>query len=101
MVVHTLISALRRQRQVDLYKFEASLVYRANFKRARATQKNPISKKTKKQKNKNKNKARKIRTTWGGLETEIGVSTQSTAMCPLSVSMFTHHEHPRKAGLVK
>jgi hypothetical protein len=34
--------ALRRQRQVDLYQFEASLVYRANFRRARAIQRNLV-----------------------------------------------------------
>ena len=40
-----LIPALRRQRQVDLCEFEASLVYRA---RSRAvTQRNPVSKKKK------------------------------------------------------
>ena len=31
-----LIPALRRQRQVDLQEFEASLVYRASFRTARA-----------------------------------------------------------------
>ena len=36
--------ALRRQRQVDLYKFEASLVYRVSFRTARAMQRNPVSK---------------------------------------------------------
>jgi hypothetical protein len=34
-----LIPALRRQRQVDLYELEASLVYRVSSRTARATQK--------------------------------------------------------------
>jgi hypothetical protein len=42
-----LISALRRQRQVDLIEFEASLVYRVSSRTARATQRNPVSKKLK------------------------------------------------------
>jgi len=33
-----LILALRRQRQVDLYEFEVSLVYKASSRTARATQ---------------------------------------------------------------
>jgi hypothetical protein len=38
-----LIPALRRQRQVDLCKFKASMVYRASSRTARDTQKNPVS----------------------------------------------------------
>jgi hypothetical protein len=37
-----LIPALKRQQQVDLREFEASLVYRVSPKTARATQRNPI-----------------------------------------------------------
>ena len=52
---HTsLILALGRQRQEDLCEFEASLVYRASSKTARATQRNPVSKK---QRNKQKDAA--------------------------------------------
>ena len=40
-----LISARQRQRQVDLCEFKANLVYRVSFKTARATQRNPVSKK--------------------------------------------------------
>ena len=40
-----LIPALWRQMQVDLNEFEASLVYKASSRIARATQKNPGSKK--------------------------------------------------------
>jgi hypothetical protein len=43
-----LIPAFRRQRQVDLCEFKASLVYRASSRTARATQRNPVSKKKKK-----------------------------------------------------
>ena len=39
--------ALRRQRQVDLYEFEVSLVYILSFRTARATVR-PCLKKTKK-----------------------------------------------------
>jgi hypothetical protein len=44
------IPALRMQRQVNLCEFKASLVYRESSKIARATQRNPISKKTNKKK---------------------------------------------------
>jgi hypothetical protein len=49
-----LILALRRQRQVDLYEFKASLIYKVSSKPARAvTQRNPVSnKETNKQKEK-------------------------------------------------
>ena len=41
-----LIPALGRQRQADLYEFEASLVYRASSRTARSvTQRNPALKK--------------------------------------------------------
>jgi hypothetical protein len=42
-----LIPALGRQRQVDLYEFEDSLVYRVSSRPARSTQRNPVSKKPK------------------------------------------------------
>jgi hypothetical protein len=37
-----LIPALRRQKQMDLCKFEASLVYRVSSRTARATQRDPV-----------------------------------------------------------
>jgi hypothetical protein len=40
-------------------EFEASLVYKVSSRTARATQRNPVSKKTKKQKTKTKNKNKK------------------------------------------
>lgn len=39
-----LIPVLRGQRQVDLYKFKASLVYRMSSRIVTVTQKNPVSK---------------------------------------------------------
>ena len=39
-----LVPTLRRQRQVDLCQFEASLVYRVSSRAARTTQRNPVSK---------------------------------------------------------
>jgi hypothetical protein len=40
-----LIPVLGRQRQADLCKFKASLIYRGSSRIARFTQRNPISKK--------------------------------------------------------
>ena len=48
VVVLALIPALGRQRQVDLYEFEASLVYRVSSRTVRATQRNPVWKKKRK-----------------------------------------------------
>jgi hypothetical protein len=53
-----LIPAHRRQRQVDLCEFKANLVYRASFRTARATQRNPVWE-TNKQTNHQKQKKRK------------------------------------------
>ena len=44
MVAHAFNSSTRRERQVDLCEFKASLVYRASSRTARATQRNPLSK---------------------------------------------------------
>jgi hypothetical protein len=41
----------------EISEFEASLVYRVSSRTARATQRNPVSKKQKKNKNKNKTAA--------------------------------------------
>ena len=41
-----MIPGLRRQGQVDLCKFKASLVYRVSFRTARATQRTLVSKTT-------------------------------------------------------
>jgi hypothetical protein len=47
----TVIPKLRRQRQVDLCKFKASLVYRASSRIAKAViQRNPVLKNKQKQK---------------------------------------------------
>lgn len=40
-----LIPALQRQRQVNFYKFETSLIYGASSRLAKATQKNSVLKK--------------------------------------------------------
>jgi hypothetical protein len=45
-----LVPALKRQRQVDLSESEASLVYRASSRRAKAAQRNSISRLKKKKK---------------------------------------------------
>ena len=45
MVVNTLNPALRRQSQVNICEIKASLVYRVSSRIARATQRNPVSKK--------------------------------------------------------
>jgi hypothetical protein len=49
-----LIVALRRQRQVDLCEFEASLAYKVSSRMARATERNPVSKQNKTKQNKTK-----------------------------------------------
>ena len=55
-----LIPTFGRQRQADLSEFEASLVYRVSSRTSRATQRNPVSKKTRKKKTANKeNKEKK------------------------------------------
>ena len=41
----TLIPSLRRQRQADLCEFKVNLFYRVNSRLAKATQRNPVSKK--------------------------------------------------------
>jgi hypothetical protein len=38
------VLAHRRQRQVDIYKFKASLVYRVSSRPARTIKRNPVSK---------------------------------------------------------
>jgi hypothetical protein len=48
-----LITALRRQRQADLCKFEVHLVYRGSSRTARAIQRNPVSKNQKNKKQTN------------------------------------------------
>jgi hypothetical protein len=54
-----LIPALGRQRQ-GISEFEASLVYRVSSRTARATQRNPVSKKTKNENKKSKGGRRRI-----------------------------------------
>jgi len=44
LVWWSLITALKRQNQVDLCELEASLVYRASSRTAKDTQRNPVSK---------------------------------------------------------
>ena len=38
------MSACGRQRQVDFHEFKASLIYKLSSRRARAIQRNPVSK---------------------------------------------------------
>lgn len=45
MAVHAFIPRLKRQRQVNLCEFKASMLYRASSRIAGATQRNHISKK--------------------------------------------------------
>lgn len=53
VVAHALRPTLRRQKQVDLCEFQASLIYRVSSKTAKATQRNSVSNQTK-QTNKHK-----------------------------------------------
>jgi hypothetical protein len=43
VVVHTLNSSTKKQRQIDLCEFEANLVYRVSSRTARVTQRNLVS----------------------------------------------------------
>jgi hypothetical protein len=47
VAAHTFNPCIGRQRQADICEFEASLVYRASSRTAKATQRNPVSKKKK------------------------------------------------------
>jgi hypothetical protein len=47
------VPALGKQGQVDRYEFKAGLIYRASSRTARATQRNPVSKKKKEKKKDN------------------------------------------------
>ena len=60
VVVHTFNPSTREAEAGDLCEFEASLVYRASSTTARATQRNPVSKK--KNKTKQKKYKRNMRT---------------------------------------
>ena len=39
-----MISTLGRQRQMDIYKFKANLIYRASSRTTKATQRDPVLK---------------------------------------------------------
>jgi hypothetical protein len=54
-----LIPVLRRQRQVELWEFEASLVCRVSSRTARATQRNPVLKNRKEERKKGRKEERK------------------------------------------
>ena len=57
-MAYTFISALRRQRHA-IFEYEASLVYRVNFRIVQVTQRNPVSEnKNKKERRKGKEKLR-------------------------------------------
>ena len=59
MAGHASIPALGRQRQATIYEFEASLVYRASSRTARATQRISETKKKEKKRKEKKRKERK------------------------------------------
>lgn len=54
MVLMTLIPALGSLRQVDFYKYEATLLYRVSSQTAKATQRKPVSKSKQTSNNDNK-----------------------------------------------
>ena len=54
-----LVPGLERQRQTDLCKFKANLVYRVRTRTTRATQRNHASKNKKRKEKKRKDKKRK------------------------------------------
>jgi hypothetical protein len=82
-----LIPALGRQRQ-RISEFKASLVYKVSSRTARATQKNPVSKKTKKKKEKRKKKKEKKNCSCRGSEFSYLYPHQAAQVC-LSTSTCT------------
>jgi hypothetical protein len=72
-----LVPPLRRQRLEDLCEFEASLVYRVNFRTARATQRIPISKRktttTTKQQQKSQTEPKQTKTPKNVKQQSVGV----------------------------
>lgn len=73
-----LIPALRRQRQVDLYEFEANLVYRASSRTAKTTQWDPVSKNQKEEEEERRRKKRR----------RSSSSSSSIALCYTLCSAF-------------
>jgi hypothetical protein len=55
-----LILALGRLRQVGLFEFEASLVYKSNSRTAMATQRNPVLKNKRQKTNQNKHPKKRV-----------------------------------------
>ena len=51
-MAHAFNPTLRRQKQADLYEFEANLVHKVSSRTAEAIQGNPVSKKNQKKKKK-------------------------------------------------
>lgn len=62
MVAHTLIPALRKQRQADLCEVEASLVYRSSSRIAGLHRENLVWKKKQNQKKRKEKQANKTKT---------------------------------------
>jgi hypothetical protein len=62
VVAHTLIPALRRQRQEDLCEFQTSLVYKVSFRTDRTIQRNPVSKNKTKQQQQQQNPKKQNKT---------------------------------------
>ena len=56
MVVHAFNPSSQEGRSRQISEFEASLVYKVSFRTARATQRNPVSKKRKEKQKQNKQK---------------------------------------------
>jgi hypothetical protein len=56
-----LIPAFRKQRQVGLYEFQASLLYRVSSRTSRATQRNPVTKKERRRRRRRRKRRRRKR----------------------------------------
>ena len=86
-----LILALCRQKLVNLREFEASLVYRENF---RATQRNLVSKREKKKIKTNKNKKQKTSRGVGGMAKWLGTLPALVEVrCIIPSTHMMTHKH--------
>ena len=90
-----LIPVFRRQRQVDLYELEASLVYRVSSRTARVTQRNPVSRrglrrsKSRSEKRKSKRNCCRIQVSHGWMASRWGAD--NFLLMPFSPSPFLSH----------
>ena len=94
--MHAFNPSTWRQRQADLYKFEASLVYRVSSRTTRDIQRNPVSKKQKNQNIKTEQQQQKDVETESGekLEGDEGNRGVHKAHCMHAWNCQTDNHYP-------